>query len=199
MEQIFFLALVGVVALIRWLAQAAENKKNAEAAKRAQPDASAPIPRAPAQSEEERIRRFMEALGVPKDAPPPAPRTAPPKAKPLLPIDPFPRPPAIPPMFEMPQPSAPAPRTPEPAAPAIPLPLPTPERSMLAEPKRTERKARRRPSVQDVAGDEISDTSATRGLAARLATAEGLRDAIVLREIFGPPRSMQPLDSTRAA
>ena len=34
-------------------------------------------------------------------------------------------------------------------------------------------------------------------LAARLATAEGLRDAIVLREIFGSPRSMQPLEPHR--
>jgi hypothetical protein len=30
--------------------------------------------------------------------------------------------------------------------------------------------------------------------AARLATKQNLRDAIVLREIFGPPRSLQPVD-----
>jgi hypothetical protein len=30
--------------------------------------------------------------------------------------------------------------------------------------------------------------------AIRLATAEGLRSAIILREIFGPPRSMRPLE-----
>ena len=34
-------------------------------------------------------------------------------------------------------------------------------------------------------------------LATRLASPQALRDAIVLREIFGPPRSMQPLDLTR--
>jgi hypothetical protein len=34
-------------------------------------------------------------------------------------------------------------------------------------------------------------------LAARLRSPEGLRDAIVLREIFGPPRSMQPVDFGR--
>jgi hypothetical protein len=28
----------------------------------------------------------------------------------------------------------------------------------------------------------------------RLATGQGLRDAIILREIFGPPRSMQPVE-----
>ena len=38
---------------------------------------------------------------------------------------------------------------------------------------------------------EIS-TSSTQGIGARLATAAGLRDAVVLREILGPPRSTQP-------
>jgi hypothetical protein len=32
------------------------------------------------------------------------------------------------------------------------------------------------------------------GLLSRLATRQALRDAIVLREIFGPPRSLQPRD-----
>ncbi|CAN5625011.1 hypothetical protein BH18VER1_BH18VER1_11440 [soil metagenome] len=198
MEQIFFLALVGVVALIRWLAQAAENKKNAEAAKRAQPDVSAPIPRVPAQTEEERIRRFMEALGVPKDAtPPPRRDVAPKQARPLLPIDPFPIPrEIIPPVVSAPATTAPAP---EPAAPVKPPPLPMPQTSMLAQRKRTERKTKRSPGVKDISRDEISELSANRRMAARLATREGLRDAIVLREIFGPPRSMQPLDLTRAA
>src|SRR5207237_8620198 len=31
-------------------------------------------------------------------------------------------------------------------------------------------------------------------IAALLGSASGLRDAIILREIFGPPRSLQPLD-----
>ena len=34
------------------------------------------------------------------------------------------------------------------------------------------------------------------GLLARLATKQLLRDAIVLREILGPPRSLQPLETT---
>jgi hypothetical protein len=32
--------------------------------------------------------------------------------------------------------------------------------------------------------------------AARLRTAQSLRDAIILREILGPPRSLQPIDLT---
>ncbi len=37
-------------------------------------------------------------------------------------------------------------------------------------------------------------TAAPSSFAARLATPQSLRDAIVLREIFGPPRSMQPFN-----
>ena len=37
MENYFFLILVAVVGVIRWLSQAAENKRNAEAAKRSGP------------------------------------------------------------------------------------------------------------------------------------------------------------------
>ncbi len=100
MEQIFFLVLIAVVGLARWLLQAAENRKNTEAEKQSSASAdSTPPGRAPAQSEEERVRRFFEALGVPTTGSPP-PRVQPrqvtprkPKAKPTIaPIDPFPMP-----------------------------------------------------------------------------------------------------------
>jgi len=189
MENLFFLALVAVVGLVRWLAQAAENKRNAEAAKRVDPAPNAPLPRAPAQTEEERIRRFMEALGVPKGAASPPPKVTPRPAKTILPVDPFPTgQQKFPPFF--PSPGKPAtPQTPPPA-----LPLPSPESAIPEEPKRdpirsvdynVDRNAER-------LGDPRKREART-GVAARLATSEGLRDAIVLREIFGPPRSMQPL------
>src|SRR3982751_5638924 len=102
MEQILFAALVLVVGLIRVIMNVAEKKRNAQAAKGAAPQpqqANAPVQRAPADSEEERIRRFMEALGVPTNTPPPkAPRrvvtpkaAAPPRRK-IMPVDPFPAP-----------------------------------------------------------------------------------------------------------
>ncbi len=92
MENLFFLALVAVLALVRWFVQAAENKKNAEAARRAEPPPSAPLQRAPAQTEEERIRRFMEALGIPKGEVPPPRKVLPPGRKKILPVDSFPIP-----------------------------------------------------------------------------------------------------------
>nr|MDQ3315335.1 hypothetical protein [Verrucomicrobiota bacterium] len=77
MENIFFLVLVAVVGLLRWAMQAAETKRNAEAQKRSDtPPPNAPIVRAPVQSEEERVRKFFEALGVPSTSAPP-PRVQP--------------------------------------------------------------------------------------------------------------------------
>ena len=59
--------------------------------------------------------------------------------------------------------------------------------------------------IDEIVGDDLAPILSTRRAArearpskskagnmmARLANAEGLRDAMVLREIFGPPRSMQ--------
>jgi hypothetical protein len=228
MEQIFFLILVAVVGLVRWLSQMAENKKNAEAERRAGlPQAGrgaspTPVQRAPAQSEEERIRRFMEALGVPTtSAPPPPvqprkvePQPAPAKRQ-FLPVDPFPIPHARraeqpPPVAVPTTPSIPAPPPPVPAAPSPPLP--TRETTVFADPVRqraTHTSTASDFEVQELGGG-LEDAQSTEpskrpraaarqseGIAARLATAQGLRDAVVLREIFGPPRSMQPIDSSR--
>ncbi len=208
MENLFFLALVAVVGLVRWLVQAAENKRNAEAAKRVDPAPDAPLPRGSAQTEEERIRRFMEALGVPKGAAPPPPKVQPRPVKTILPVDPFPTGrQQFPPFF----PSPAKPTAPETSPPA--LPLSTAGTTMLAEPKRepirsvdynVDRNAERLAgevlaAVQPASsgGGDTRKRDARTGVAARLATSEGLRDAIVLREIFGPPRSMQPLDLAR--
>ncbi len=131
----------------------------------------------------------MEALGVPKGAALPPPKATPRPAKTILPVDPFPTgQQKFPPFF--PRPGKPA--TPEPPPPV--LPPPSPETAILEEPKRDPIR-----SVDynvDRNAERLGDTrkrEARTGFAARLATSEGLRDAIVLREIFGPPRSMQPL------
>ena len=213
-ENVFFLVLVAIVGLIRWILQAAESKRNQEAAKRAaqQPQANAPIERAPAQSEEERIRRFMEALGVPTAPPPPKkePRRVTPKVarRTIAPVDPFPKPQTPmwtpePVIVVTPPPVASSP----PAVPSSPPPVPA---SVATAPQSTAPVY----EVQVVAGraEEIPAPPPTDSAAlvrqkivaapvtwvSRLASAQGARDAIILREIFGPPRSMQPLDELRA-
>lgn len=234
MENLLFLGLLAVVGLLRWLSQMAEEKRNREAEKRAQGGApNQPIPRAPATSEEERIRKFMEALGVPTTNAPPPPRipsgqAAPPVAsappatptkRPVMPIDPFPQPRPLFPRSAPPTPAPPAPPPLMPPPPAAvptettttPPPLPTRETSVFAEPKREQRPRRSKvaaaesPEVDPYGIDEDlysaaaeSPTGQEKSIAARLLTAEGAREAIILREIFGPPRSMQPLDLTQA-
>jgi hypothetical protein len=213
MENIFFLVLVGVVGLLRWLMQNAEKRKNSQAEKAANaaPVASAPPPlpqaQGQAQTEEERMRKFFEALGLPSaSSPPPKVQSrpiVPPRARAarkILPVDPFPTPRfgggAQQPVLTSPPPVAVAA-----SAPAISLPQ-SRSHSVAAVPAAPEEF-----EVRDLDRDSAESNaprkkdpkvamsqSATSSLATRLATPEGLRDAIVLREIFGPPRSMQRLE-----
>ncbi len=209
MENYLFLILVAVVGVIRWVLQAAENKRNAEGQKRGPVlptgSSSSPAPKRAAapQSEEERMRKFFEALGVPTAGTPPprvpprsvTPKVAPQKRK-FLPVDPFPVPsarlnqpaPPLPPVVVAP-PLASSGRVP--ALP--PPPLPTPATTVFrASPGLPAPAAEF--EVHEIELDRTEkETAGLESLASRLATPQGLREAIVLREIFGPPRSMQPL------
>ena len=108
MDQLILLVVVGVIALVKWFVENAG--KNAPDATRptASRDPVAPRTSRPAigdasrtETEEERMRRFMEALGLPSDAVPPPARkppvnqpiqqTAPPVSRPLPTPRPSPR------------------------------------------------------------------------------------------------------------
>jgi hypothetical protein len=230
MDNIYFLLLIAVVGLIQWIMRIVEEQKNAEAEKRAgnpPPQAAVPPPRGRQTTstattpEEERVRKFMEALGVPLDAPPAAPppprrpevaprqaappppaqQQQPPRRPKVRPIDPFP----VPRTTSRPPPAPvqppPAPRYEKPPQ------LPTVETTMF----QPSRMAPSFPSTSEPDAYELEAMSpyeraeaAARGaqpantLAERLASGEGLREAIVLREIFGPPRSLQPLEPHRS-
>lgn len=191
-ENIFFLVLVAAIGLIRWIMAASETAKNSKNIKRVDPPApNAPVPRAPAQTEEERVRRFMEALGVPtSNAPMPRQVTTPRSVRRKVPpIDPFPKP-------------STRPWKPEPIVPAAPPPLPA-VAEVPAVP--SERKSAPVFEVHVVEGQPEESLKATAlvrptvvssstSWAARLANIDGLRDAIVLREIFRAPRGLEPLD-----
>jgi hypothetical protein len=181
MQNLWFLGLVAVVGLIRWILQAVENKKNEQAARRTEPAPAAPIQRAPAETEEERMRRFFEALGVPQGAAPPR-RVVPRAKQKIRPIDAFPLP-NVPPIRQAP-PAVSIPELPVASAPVV---LPAQLETNVTKPITVTS----RPAAERVATIEPAS------FAARLANGNGLRDAIILREIFGPPRSMQPLDMPR--
>jgi hypothetical protein len=184
-EHPWIILIVIGASIVRWLWQKSQEKTQEDPERPVVPDQ--PIPRGgESRTEEERIRRFLEALGQP-------PGSTPPKVAPKRQVQPriFP---TLPPLTTAP--------------PALPPPLPTP----VAQASRPQPAPKRifTPAVVQEMGFEVRDIALqTTGdlpvadrraeeeqsnLRLKLATKEGLRSAIILREIFGPPRSLQPFD-----
>jgi hypothetical protein len=177
------LIIVMVAALLRWLSQKGKAaKQNSE--KSAVPPP--PIPRSAPQTDEERIRRFLEALGQPVGSMPP-PKVAPKRERqPRI----FP---TLPPLTTVPPPLPPSP------TPAVQAPPPPSIQRRVFTPAVVQEADF---EVHDIGAQASRDLSAEsrrtaaeqQGLMSKLASTQGLRSAIVLREIFGPPRSLQALD-----
>jgi hypothetical protein len=189
------LFIVLAAALLRWLSQKSDAAK---------PDPERPkVPNQPiprcgeTQTEEERIRRFLEALGQPATSTPPPKvtrRSTVPKREVLPHVPPFKSP--LPPLTTVPPPLATTP-PPLPTSPAstTQVPLPSPLERVF------------KPAIAQQAGFEVRDLGAyvlsdlspvdrraaaeQRGFSLKFASTQDLRSAIILREIFGPPRSLQ--------
>ena len=206
-DNLLFVLLIAMAALLRLLAsKAKEAKKNSEKPGQRSISAPPPIPRAPAESDEERIRKFLEALGQPTTSKPPRKRSGPTYQKPVvLPhAPPFASP--LPPLTTRP-----------PAEPPRRVTLP---RQITHPPYETKSL---RQTVAEPAVFEVQEAAATtepprliataaaayaaatqqkvtpegreKGIAALLKSPSGLREAIVLREIFAPPLSLRAIDS----
>src|SRR6266545_6004819 len=92
LENLLFLLLLVLAGLFQLLARAARKTSEDEGKPTSKPAPRMPkaIPRAPAQSDEERIRKFLEALGQPatsRPPPPVVPRTDIPP-RPVAPVQP---------------------------------------------------------------------------------------------------------------
>ncbi|HVF70428.1 MAG TPA: hypothetical protein VM940_02365 [Chthoniobacterales bacterium] len=183
------LILIALVGLVRWLVQKArEGQQNVPP-----PPPTAPIQRGgEANTEEERIRRFLEALGQPKGTPPPkvAPRPRP--ARPQV----FPSP--LPPLTTAPPPLPKSVTAARPPPPPPPLPATEPRFTPATAPGATfEIEEIAKPDASGPADETRRPLPAAAGqLKARFGSIQNVRDAIVLREIFGPPRSLQSFDLT---
>jgi len=186
-DTVIFLVLAGLALIFKWLTTRGSDE--AEKPPSVSPDE--PTRRTPSQTDEERVRRFLEALGVPPgtQTPPPirsrtvttrpvattAPRVPSPKARRSWAQ---PLPPVVTTPAEM---SAPAPVfvMPTQQLPAVPPPLP-PEMNLRASAAPLARKATPARSLP------------TTSFRTMLRSRERLRQAIILREVLGPPRGLEP-------
>ncbi len=177
------LILIAVVTLIRWLVEKA--KTSSQKTQSPPPPPSTPVPRgSETQTEEERVRRFMEALGQkPGSAPPPKVTSRRRATQPTV----FPQLPqlkTVPPVL--------------PKTPAAPPPLPVEVQIIppanISAPDFQVRDVARQTSSEPAR--ELQQKAARFSGRFKLGTPQDLRTAIVLREIFGPPRSLQGFDLT---
>jgi len=193
LDNLLFILLIAMAALFRLLAsKAGQTKKklqNPDQRSTTSPQLGETPRRARVESDEARIRKFLEALGQPatsRPPPPVAPRTNIPP-RPLAPV----QPPRIPiarniltkRRRQVVEPT----KSPEPLVFGLDEAPPLPKLP-----------ASIKPSVETYAKAADSKTKLARAgidnIATFLRSPAGLRNAIVLREIFGPPRSLQPFD-----
>ena len=190
LDNFLFLLFVAVAILFQILTRAATKTRRRPGDTRrrstSMPQPPVRIPRAPEQTEEDRIRELLEALGQPTTSRPPAPvAPRPTYQKPVV----LPRP------------------EPQPRARRILSPLPPLSTRPPDLPPERERPTQAPPPLEPVTEADVRaafQSATTRQIPAKmegrvdlvtmLRTTSGLREAIILREIFGPPRSLQPLD-----
>jgi hypothetical protein len=181
------LLIIAAITLIRWLISKGKgDAQNTESQAAPPPPPSRPITRGgETQTEEERIRKFLDALGQPAGSAPPkvAPRRRAVQPKIFSPLPPLTT--APPPL-----PEAPRSRT---VTPPPPLPLPLPI-ELATKRSATAPDFEVREVAQQTSSEPLPETRYTAAARIKLGTPQDLRTAIVLREIFGPPRSLQPAD-----
>jgi hypothetical protein len=197
-DNFLFLLLVVVAVLFQLLAKMA-GKKSKDQTKRTStpiPKAPAPLQRAPTGSDEDRIRKLLEALGQPptsRPPPPVVPRTDI-SPRPLAPVKaPIPRrsPPWILPREER--------RKPEAIAKEKSTPPAITRVEKIIPPKITGSPAfeiQEAPEAYAATTRTIAKTEEPRtDIATLLASTSRLRDAVILREILGPPRGLRVIEA----
>lgn len=218
MDPLITLVVVGAAALGKWLVENAGKSQEGPNRPEDRPvTRSRPTPLASEESDEEKMRRFLEALGLPKESAPP-PVRKPPVVAPETPRPaPVPQPPAV----SLPRPQTSKRRVAPPKAKIEPLP-PESQSKGIAAPLDTGGPiitisvneagpsmqvtslqdlvvARPEPEVEsavaEIGGDslQIQNTAASPQsvLLKKLRDPESLRTAVLLREILGAPKGLQ--------
>src|SRR6266404_7730371 len=208
LDNLLFLLFVAIAIFFQILTRAAtkSRRRPGDTTRRSTPPSqrARPIASESEESDADRIRKFLEALGQPTTSKPPepvAPRPTyqrptvlphvPPLPSPLPPLKT--RPPDLPREIKLPGQITPTreartfqPRVAE--APAFEVQQGAPLLESLPVIKTAA-------EAYAIATQPIPKSARTEiDVATLLRSTSGLRDAIILREIFGPPRSLQPLD-----
>ena len=212
LDNLLFFLLIAVAALFQLLSKTISKTKKSdsnETSSSPRPQIPRPIQRAPRESDADRIRKFLEALGQPPSSTPPSPvlpRTNIPP-RPLAPVQP---PPALSRVWRLPRERAEKPdvsqgesaplRQPGRLQPIVPPPVPAPaaatfevHEALPVEPQ---------PSIiktlveSDATASQVvaKRVGSKRGIATLLGSKSSLREAILLREILGQPRGLQAFD-----
>jgi len=193
-----FLLLIAVAVLFQLLAKAAGKSGKDQKNQTPTAPTSRPILRAPPESDEDRIRKLLEALGQPPTSRPPPP------VMPRTDIQPRPLAPVKPPMSPLSQLRREKPRRRETIPKEIPAPQPviTPEKTVSPAFEVHSGPLPTAPSQASKAPAEVyaQETQITKaeepgtGITMLLTSTSGLRDAMILREILGPPRGLRMLE-----
>src|SRR4030095_16053687 len=202
-ENLLFILLIAVAALFKLLAsKAGEAKKRQEDLDRrsaTSPSNPEAIEHAPVESDEERIRRFLEALGQPtgsRPPPPVVPRTDIPP-RPLAPVQPPPGPFPIPRGRLTSKERRKRHAVPHETPVVTPAVIEVQKQQVQIEPRSDTKLPEE--AVATPADSKMKAVYTGAEIAGFLRSSTGLRNAIILREIFGPPRSLQPLDLVGSA
>ena len=216
LDNLIFLLLIAVAALFQLFSKAiskAGKKDSNETSNPPTPQTPRPIQRAPRESDADRIRKFLEALGQPPSSTPPpplVPRTNVPP-RPLAPVHP---PPVLTPAWGLPRekqrkrditqaenrPAEPPRRFQENISLPVPVSVAGPFEVDEAFPVDIQAPSPIPPTSLEVytggTQTEPKRTDLRIDIVTLLASKSTLRGAILLREILGTPRGLQALDVT---
>jgi len=215
LDNLLFFLLIAVAALFQLLSKTISKAKKSdsnETSSSPEPQTPRPIQPAPRESDADRIRKFLEALGQPPSSTPPQPvlpRTNIPP-RPLAPVQP---PPALPRVWRLPRERAQKPDVSEResrpyeqpshlqeiAPPRVTAPVTATFEVHEALPVEPQQSPIINTAVEsDATASQVvaKRAGSKRDIATLLASKSSLREAILIREILGPPRGLQALDAT---
>jgi hypothetical protein len=206
-DNFLFLLLVVVAVLFQFLAKMAGKKSKDQTNRTSTPRTPAPLQHATTESDEDRIRKLLEALGQPPTSRPPPP------VVPRTNIPPHPLAPVQPPTSPLSRLRREKPRKRQ----AISKEIPPPPRPIRGGEELAPPNVARAPAFEVHEGPlpiasapifkapaeayaggirTIAKTEKRRAdIATLLASRPGLRDAVILREILGPPRGLRVIDA----